>query len=968
MTTLPFRAVIFDLDGVVTQTALVHSRAWKHMFDEYLRLRESRDGEAFREFDQGSDYRIYVDGKPRYEGVRSFLASRNISLPEGTAGDGPEEETICGLGNRKNDSFHRVLARQGVAVFPSTLSLIRELHQAGIPCGIASSSRNAEAVLERAGIRDLFVIVVDGLTAERSGLKGKPEPDIFLQACTGLGATPMESVVIEDAVSGVEAGRKGNFGLVIGIAREGKGTELLNHGADIACRDLGEIGIPDMIRWFTEELEQDQWMIRYHDYQPASEKTRETLLTCGNGRFAVRGCQEESKAGPNHYPGTYMAGLYNRLSTRLNDRDIVNEDLVNCPNWLSLSFRPDGDPWFDTDHYHVSGCSRTLNLQNGLLSRSIRTSDPEGNTFLVRSERFVSMANPALACLRYSVTCPDYSGILTIRSEIDGNIRNTGVERYKQFENRHLKMVHCMHHPLAGFLLMQTTQSGIYVNTAYRHRIQGQGILKGSHAEVSGEACLQCTFRVDVIKGQTITIEKTISLTSFQASRNGIETMQQGFMEACPGFDTLLEDSARSWAEIWKAADIRIRNGRNTRKLLRMHIYHLMVAMSEHNTGTDTSITARGLHGEAYRGHIFWDELFIQPFYNRHFPGISRAMLLYRYNRLNQAREYAAANGFKGALFPWQSGSDGREETQVIHLNPMSGLWDPDHSSLQRHVSLAVAWNVLQYHNQSRDNSFLRDYGLEMLTEICRCWISMCTFNPDTARYDIQGVMGPDEFHETYPDSETPGLTNNAYTNLLLAYVLEKTTSLLNAEDRGDPDEIRQWEQVSRKLSVHITEDGIIEQFRGYFTLKELDWEGYRARYGNIYRLDRILKAEGLSPDAYRLSKQADTLMIFYLLGKDETDRLLKKLGYSLPEGYFEKNFRYYLQRCSHGSSLSRIVHARLAQMAGEHALAADLFNQALHTDYGDVQGGTTAEGIHTGVMAACLDVAASLVFSSLEV
>ncbi|HRY31885.1 MAG TPA: beta-phosphoglucomutase family hydrolase [Bacteroidales bacterium] len=957
-TPLPFHAVVFDLDGVVTQTALVHSRAWKHMFDEYLRLRESRNGEPFREFDHGTDYRRYVDGKPRYDGVRSFLSSRGISLPEGSSMDGPDEESICGLGNRKNDSFHRVLEQQGVEVYPSTLRLIGELREAGIPCGIASSSRNAEAVLERAGIRDLFVVVVDGLTAERSGLKGKPEPDIFLHACQAMGAEPMESVVIEDAVSGVEAARKGHFGLVIGIAREGGETELLAHGADIVCTDLGQSGMADIIRWFTEELEQEQWMIRYHDYQPALEKTRESLLTTGNGRFASRGCQEESKDGPYHYPGTYMAGLYNRLHTRLNDRDIANEDLVNCPNWLGISFRPAGGSWFDVDQYHVSACSRTLHMKQGLLSRSIRATAPDGKTFLVRSERFVSMANPDLACLRYSLTPLDSSGIITIRSEIDGNILNSGVERYKQFENRHLKPAHRIHDSLAGFLLMQTKQSGIYVNTAYRHRITEQEVLKGMQTDISGEACLQCYFRVEVTQGQTVTIEKFISLTSFRDSRSGTELLHAGFGDGHPDFDTLLQDSAREWSEIWKSADIRIKADRQSQKLLRMHIYHLMVSMSKHNLDTDSSIGARGLHGEAYRGHIFWDELFIQPFYNMHFPGISRAMLLYRYNRLEKARENALEKGLQGALFPWQSGSDGREETQTIHLNPLSGKWDPDHSSLQRHVSLAIAWNVLQYHRQSGDQAFMRDFGFEMLTEICRCWVSMCTFNPETNRYDTHGVMGPDEFHESYPDSETAGLTNNAYTNLLLAFILEETVSRLTAECRGEAEEMKRWENISRSLTIHITEEGIIEQFRGWSALKELDWEGYRARYGNIYRLDRILKAEGLSPDAYRLSKQADTLMIFYLLGPGETGRLLKRLGYSLPEGYFEKNFRYYLQRCSHGSSLSRIVHTRLAHMAGDQALARDLFRQALLTDYGDVQGGTTAEGIHTGVMAACLEMA----------
>jgi beta-phosphoglucomutase family hydrolase len=222
-----FDAVIFDLDGVVTKTALVHASAWKKMFDEYLRSREERFGEHFREFTHAGDYLPFVDGKPRYKGVASFLESRGIELPFGDPGDSTDRETVCGLGNRKNIMFNQVLEEEGVEVYDSTVGILHGLKEAGVRIGVASSSKNCKQVLERAGLLELFETRVDGIVSAEIGLKGKPEPDIFTTACDNLEVAYHRSVVVEDAVSGVQAGRKGNFGLVLGVAREENTRELL---------------------------------------------------------------------------------------------------------------------------------------------------------------------------------------------------------------------------------------------------------------------------------------------------------------------------------------------------------------------------------------------------------------------------------------------------------------------------------------------------------------------------------------------------------------------------------------------------------------------------------------------------------------------------------------------------------------------------------------------------------------------
>ena len=231
-------AFIFDLDGVVTRTASLHAKAWKRLFDDYL----SRRSEPFQPFDIDADYRRFVDGKPRYEGVRSFLESRGITLPYGDPGDPPDRETICGLGNRKNALFQELMARDGVEVFKGSIAFIRDVKMKGMKTALVSSSKNTKAILAAASITDLFDVMVDGVEAARLGLKGKPHPDVFLEAARRLNVGAERAAIVEDAIAGVEAGRAGGFGLVIGVARSGDGAALRTKGADIVVGDLAELG------------------------------------------------------------------------------------------------------------------------------------------------------------------------------------------------------------------------------------------------------------------------------------------------------------------------------------------------------------------------------------------------------------------------------------------------------------------------------------------------------------------------------------------------------------------------------------------------------------------------------------------------------------------------------------------------------------------------------------------------------
>ena len=965
-----FKAVIFDLDGVITKTTPVHSAAWKKMFDEYLLEREKKHGEAFREFSHEEDYLLYVDGKARYDGVESFLRSRGINLSFGNPSDSPEMETICGLGNMKNRAFNEVLEKSGVEVYRSTVKLIKELKSKGIKVGVASSSKNCKVVLEKAGLLDLMETRVDGIVSAEMGLKGKPEPDIFITAADNLGVYYDEAVVVEDAVSGVQAGKKGNFGLVLGIAREDNKKDLKSNGADIVVTDISEIGFNGIVEWFDSGLEADNRSLTYSDYIPEKEKTRETLLTIGNGYFGTRGVLEECLGGKINYPGTYIAGLYNRLVSRVGDRDVENEDFVNAPNWLPIRFKIDDSEWIKINRVEILDIERKLDFASGLLSKKITVRDKTGKETLVCSKRFASMVNPHLAGISYEITPLNYSGHITIESGLDGNIINDGVERYRQLNQKHLKPDSVGVDDNISFLQMKTTQSGITIAMAARTRLflnDNEVKTESYHFQEPGGVITR--YGTSIHKNETYKIEKTVSIfTSMNWDSDNPLKDSMDLVLSAGNFEEEFNKSKQKWTGIWDEIDIRIEGDRLAQKLIRLHLYHLMVSLSPHNKNIDASITARGLHGEAYRGHIFWDELFILPFYNIHFPDVAKATLMYRYHRLQKAREYAKEHGYKGAMFPWQSGSDGREETQIVHLNPVTGKWGDDYSSLQRHVSLAVAYNIWQYFNTSADIKFIEDYGAEMFFEICRFWESKSQFDDKTGRYSINNVMGPDEFHEKYPEANEGGLKDNTYTNIMVVWMFTKAQQFLNeiGEERKNKifdkinlsdEETTKWKDISSKMNI-VIEDDILSQYDGYFQLKELDWEHYRKKYGDIHRLDRLLKAQGKSADDYKAAKQADTLQLFYNLDKTDVDEILNKLKYRISGDYVSENLRYYLKRTSHGSTLSRVVHAQLANMINDKKLSWELFHDALISDYSDIQGGTTGEGIHAGVMAGTIMIA----------
>jgi len=1236
-----FDAVIFDLDGVITDTAALHAAAWKDMFDDVLREIDASSGGRQRPFDRKEDYFLYVDGKPRNDGVVDFLASRRIELPEGRPDDPPDKHTVYGLGNRKNRLFQQKLKEDGVSVYDSTLRLIRRLRSKKVKTAVVSSSKNCRAILETAAIEDLFDAVVDGKDAAARNLDGKPAPDIFLEAARLLHIRPQRAAVVEDALVGVQAGKLGHFACVIGVNRNDQKTALEEHGADVVVNDLCEIVVDDhppvedigkglpsaldraneiyghlagrtlavfldydgtltpivrrpqdadlsqstrkvvrklsrrcplaivsgrdlqdvrervgidglyyagshgfdivgpggerrehpeavpllpeidraeealrkqlsgvdgcrverkkfavavhyrevavedvpavekvvkaihakrsglrlsggkkifelqpdvkwhkgrAVRWLledalkmdcstvmpiyigddvtdedafqelrndgigirvddtgaddsaaryqlrnpqevrqfllnlTDRLQQAEelraWRLVYDGPEPEAEKLREALCTLGNGYFATRGAAPESEDDGIHYPGTYLAGGYNRLKSEKAGRIIENEDLVNMPNWLPLNFRFENGDWFDLSRVEVLNYCQELDIRHGILLRTIRFADEHRRVTRLIERRFVHMSRPHLAGLETTLIAENWSGRVEFQSALDGRIVNNGVERYRGLNHLHLTALETAQpDDDTVFLKMETNQSELRVALAARTRVfrERNSVFVDRHTFQETGFVAQL-FEVPVEVNEAVTVEKIVSLFTSRdpaITECGLEARKA--VHSDESFNNLLQSHTRAWDHLWQRFGIELENRNNDNEnrigmIVHLYIFHLLqcTSMNTIHMDLDVGVPSRGWHGEAYRGHIFWDELFIFPMINLRLPEITRELLMYRYRRLDAARENARQAGYRGAMFPWQSGSNGREESQEVHLNPKSGRWIPDNSHLQRHVNAAIAYNLYHYYQVTRDMEFMAFYGAEMMLEIARFWASIAQYNSELDRYEILGVMGPDEYHDAYPDSDRPGLNNNAYTNIMAVWVLDRAREVLDllpedvrqevcAKLGFSTEEFRLWEDIRGKMRVIFHENGIISQFEGYDLLEEFDWKAYREKYDDIQRLDRILEAEADTPNRYKASKQADVLMLFYLLSAEELAEIFERLGYPFEYETIPKNVDYYLQRTSHGSTLSRVVHSWVLARSDRPG-SWKLFCEALQSDVSDIQGGTTPEGIHLGAMAGTVD------------
>ncbi len=752
------------------------------------------------------------------------------------------------------------------------------------------------------------------------------------------------------------------------------------------------------------------WTIKYEGFDKESHPLHEALTTLGNGYFATRGALEmvihhradkQSSNGPVidtdsespsgdletggslneqvyddcvqkdwNYPGTYLAGGYNRSKSRVKDKIIENEDLVNWPNWLFISFAVDGDAWFDPERMKILDYQTDLLLKEGVLERTMRFEDDQGRISRLIARRLVSMHDKHVAAIQWRFTPENWSGKIKIRSGIDGGLINDNVERYSDLNQHHIDVTKKSQRDKNTLVMLsRSKQSRIEMAQAVRTRVFSADN-SGFNAElIDDNGLLAHDFLVTCKQGSAIHLEKFCALyTSRDLAISDPITEAIEKIKHLDTYKELEEKHTQCWAHIWRYNDLELDSKNNLDQLLlRLHVFHLYQTVSHNSIDHDVGIPARGWHGEAYRGHIFWDELYILPFINLHYPQLSRSILMYRYRRLPEARHAAKEAGFRGAMFPWQSGSNGREETQKIHLNPNSGRWLPDVSHLQYHINAAIPYNVWHYYQSTGDMDFLLSHGAEIILSTALFWSSVTRYNEKNGRFEICRVMGPDEYHTHYPDDEEPGLNNNAYTNIMAVWVIQRALDLLSLFDEASckqfersvgytEKDVQRWRDIIKKMFVPIQDDGLIMQFEGYEQLEEPDWDHYHEKHGQALRLDRILESEGDSCNRYKASKQADVLMLFYLFSAEELQALLEQLGYGFNPGTIPLNIEYYRKRTAHGSTLSQVIHAWV--YARSHRKESwKRFGKALMSDFKDVQGGTTHEGIHLGAMAGTLDL-----------
>lgn len=715
------------------------------------------------------------------------------------------------------------------------------------------------------------------------------------------------------------------------------------------------------------EPEERRWSIRFEHYDRDDERRRGALLALGNGLLSWRASAPEAAAllhqhdwQEAHYAGLYRSGWYDEAPREVNGTRTCMAALTNLPDPFGVSFSLDGELWFSLDQASVVSYQQELDLRGGLLYRRVELKFQE-HRFLLRETRLVSMAQPHLAALRWELDCLDEPDSLYLRITLDGSVRNSLIERERYYEGTRLGRVELEQHD-AGLAAASAHlhHSERRVAVAVETRVTGW-TPRWRRREEQGRAIQEC--RLALGDNRSLVIEKRASILVDDELPEGDAAARARALESLPedSFEQLVEAHRQAWQLIWERMPIYA--GETTHELpLRLHAFHLLQTVSPNSIGHDLGCPPRSWQ-EGYFGQIFWDELFAFPFLATHFPELARELLDYRHKRLDTARERAARCGYRGAMYPWRSARSGEDETPPFQLFPLSGNWVADHTYLQRHIGAAIAYDVWTLYLATGDRDLLRGMGGEMILEIARFWGSIVEHDENKQRWVIRRVIGPDEYHNRYPDADHPGLDNNAYTNVMAAWTLTCALELL-AELGADANPLRDrlklddaelahWDDVSRTLYLPFLPCGALGQFEGFDHLATAPAEWLTQ---DRERLDWMLEARGDSAERYQLTKQADVLMLLYLFSPSVLHRLLERLGYPMDKASMKRTLDYHLARITHESSLSKVVCAG-ALSYHDAELSWQYFCETLEVDMSDQPDQGTLDGVHLGAMSGSLDV-----------
>ena len=676
----------------------------------------------------------------------------------------------------------------------------------------------------------------------------------------------------------------------------------------------------------TRDLIYTDWTLIEPELDPAKLRARETVFTIGNGYLGTRGSFEEGY--PDALPATLVHGVYD-------DVPGVYTELANCPDWLSLTIVVNGER-FRLDRGEILHYERQLDLQYGILSRSIRWRSPIGNTVDLRFDRFASLADHQVLGLRCQITPIDFSGTIEIQSSINAYPDNQGFDHWEQLDRGKMEQ--------GVWLQLRTRTSKIELGMAAKMTAVGTDAIMQVINPLDYPT-LRTTFIATA--GQTVGVEKVVTLFTSQDVELPVQAAQAK-LTYLPSYPVLLDAHQQAWKEFWQQSDIEIEGDTQAQLAVRYNLFQLVIGACSHIMGECTdnsrvSVPAKTLSGLGYRGHVFWDtEIFILPFFTLTQPDLARSLLNYRYHTLDGARRKAAHSGYQGAMFAWESAATGDEMTPrwSILNDPYAEatrIWCRDR---EIHISADIAYGVWQYWHVTGDDIWLRDYGSEIILDTARFWMSRVEWNARHERYELCGVIGADEYHEQ--------VNNNAYTNRMVQWHLEKAIAVDRWLQRKFPDradELAQKLKITPELLIrcheivaqlYIPNDadiGPIEQFDGFFQLKDINLNDYEPR-------DRSIQAVlGMDEtNQTQVLKQPDVLMLLYLM-RDTPE---------FPGDVLQKNWDYYAPRTdsTYGSSLCPAIHAILAATLGKTVDAYKNFMQAATVDLEDTRG-NTADGIH---------------------
>lgn len=876
------QAAIFDMDGVITRTASLHAAAWKETFDELLR-RHATAAMSYRPFDERAEYRAHVDGKPRLEGVRSFVRARAIVLSP------QEEEDVA---RRKDMLFGRALHQQGVQTFDSTLLLIKALRALHIKTAVVTSSRHGREVLQSAGVTSLFDACLDGTDLDVLHLKGKPDPDMFLRAAELLACAPAHAIVFEDAVAGVQAGRRGDFGLVVGIDRDANAAALQSAGADIVVQDLAGLNVEQLDAAFKARREAIGWRIEQEGFDRSRERQMESLFTVGNGYLGVRGALDSPL--PTSQGDLFIAGVYDckRAELPYSEMEFFAPDrgadlyaeLVPLPFPFRLTISVEGAALDFTGAYGHE-LRRVLDLRGGVLHCEALYETPGGRRTAIRTRRCASLDDPHLL-LQEAVAVPE-NHWSTVElgaplEEMDLSAKHPHIERTSHTISSGLESV-----------CYATRASGIKISIVSRF-VREPHILRRMISVFTSRDCPDP-------EAAALAHSQTLAKSSM---------------------DQLFSAHSARWGQFWEQADIRVPGRPAVEQALRFGSYHLRLPVGEDQR---VSVGARTLSGRAYEGHVFWDtEIFMLPFYLHTQPAHARNLLLYRHHTLAGARKRALELGYRGACYAWESTVTGDDVTPTKIVLKGTGQEIPVFTGSQQiHVTADIAYAVCRYWDTTGDESFLAGPGAEILFETARFWKSRVTRGE--RHYHIRGVVGPDEYHHTVND--------NAYTNWMARFNLDRAAWL--ARRSGvHLAEAAEWADLAQSLYVPAPDErGIIEQFEGFFALADhplAQEERFKAPVSRLYDWQEINRLKVL--------KQADVLMLPFLFPE------------AFPDDIVAANYRYYEPITDHGSSLSPAVHAAIAARIGLREDAERYFKQSLWLDLSNAMDNSML-GVHPAAM-----------------